>query len=140
MREIAKKVQMIRLQEEHFGRHADTEQYCAKRCKIERERIKLEKNIVKKRTQKFQTKEEKWDSKCKKAVQLFNQGEEYPTIAKKVGCNVSSLYRELKKRDVLQMPKQVASSKSIKSSIIPPQTKKSKFERYKEYYMYKWKN
>ncbi len=33
---------MIRLQEEHFGRHADAEQYCAKRCKIERERIKLE--------------------------------------------------------------------------------------------------
>ncbi|MEC2559868.1 hypothetical protein P9W86_25075, partial [Bacillus cereus] len=71
------------------------------------------------------------------AVQLFNQGEEYPTIAKKLRCNVSSLYRELKKRGVLQMPKQVASSKSLKSSIIPPQTKKSKFERYKEYYMYK---
>ncbi|MED3301248.1 hypothetical protein P4391_28220, partial [Bacillus thuringiensis] len=61
----------------------------------------------------------------------------YPTIAKKVGCNVSSLYRELKKRGVLQMPKKVASSKSLKSSIIPTQTKKSKFERYKEYYMYK---
>ncbi|MED1641568.1 hypothetical protein P4V01_32565 [Bacillus thuringiensis] len=137
MREIAKKVQMLRLLEEHFGRHADTEQYCANRCKIERERIKLEKNIVKKRTQKFQTTEEKWDSKCKKAVQLFNQGEEYPTIAKKLSCNVSSLYRELKKRGVLQMPKQVASSKALKSSIIPPQTKKSKFERYKEYYMYK---
>ncbi|AND11111.1 hypothetical protein P9027_26310 [Bacillus thuringiensis] len=137
MREIAKKVQMIRLQEEHFGCHADAEQYCAKCCKIERERIKLEKNIVKKRIQKFQTTEEKWNSKCKKAVQLFNQGEEYPTIAKKLRCNVSSLYRELKKRGVLQMPKQVASSKALNSSIIPPQTKKSKFERYKEYYMYK---
>lgn len=128
---------MIRLQEEYFGCHADAEQYCAKCCKIERERIKLEKNIVKKRIQKFQTTEEKWNSKCKKAVQLFNQGEEYPTIAKKLRCNVSSLYRELKKRGVLQMPKQVASSKALNSSIIPPQTKKSKFERYKEYYMYK---
>ncbi|MEB9738622.1 hypothetical protein P4J56_22180, partial [Bacillus cereus] len=133
-------VQMIRLQEEHSGLKADAKQYCSKRCKIEREGINLEKNRVKKRTQKFQTSEEKWDSKCKKAVQLFNQGEEYPTIAKNLRCNVSSLYRELKKRGVLQMPKQVASSKSIKSSIIPPQTKKSKFERYKEYYMYKWKN
>ncbi|PFZ89274.1 hypothetical protein [Bacillus wiedmannii] len=137
MREIEKKVQMIRLQEEHLGRHADVEQYCAKRCKIERERIKLEKNIVKKRTQKFQTTEEKWDSKCKKAVQLFNQGEEYPTIAKKLRCNVSSLYRELKKRGTLQIPKQVAASKSLKSPITSTQTKKTNFERYKEYYMYK---
>lgn len=81
--------------------------------------------------------EERWDERCKQAVQLFNQGTDYPTIAKKVGCNVSSLYRELKKRNVLQMPKQVTSPKSSKSHIIPPQTKKSKFERYKEYYMYK---
>lgn len=81
--------------------------------------------------------EEKWDERCKLAVQLFNQGREYPAIAKKVGCNVSSLYRELKKRGVLQIPKQVASSNSLNSPIIPPQTKKSKFERYKKYYMYK---
>ncbi|MED3301260.1 hypothetical protein P4391_28300, partial [Bacillus thuringiensis] len=72
MREIAKKVKMIRLQEEHSGRKADAEQYSSKRCKIEREGINLEKNRVKKRTQKFQTSEEKWDIKCKKAVQLFN--------------------------------------------------------------------
>ncbi len=86
---------------------------------------------------KVQTTEEKWDEKCKQAVQLFNHGTEYPVIAKEVGCNVSSLYRELKKRGVLQMPKQVVSSKTVKSPIIPPQTKKSKFERYKEYYMYR---
>ncbi|EOP90880.1 hypothetical protein IGM_02142 [Bacillus cereus HuB4-4] len=132
MRAIAKKVQMLRLQEEHCERQIEAKQYCERACKIERECIKLEKNTVKKRTAK-----EKWDEKCKQAVQLFNQGMEYPTIAKKVGCKVSSLYRELKKRGVLQMPKQVALSKSVKSPIIPPQTKKSKFERYKERYMYK---
>lgn len=132
MRAIAKRVQMMRLQEEHCERQVNAEQY-----KIERECIKLEKNIAKTRTQKVQTPEEKWDEKCQQAVQLFNQGTEYPTIAKIVGCNVSSLYRELKKRGVLQMPKQVAPSKSVKSPIIPPKTKKSKFERYKEYYMYK---
>ncbi|PFE07712.1 hypothetical protein [Bacillus cereus] len=132
MRAVAKKVQMICLQEEHCKRQTGAEQYCAEQCKIERECIKLDKKKVKNRTT-----EEKWDERCKQAVQLFNQGTEYPAIAKKVGCNVSSLYRELKKRGVLQMPKQVASSKSLKSLIIPPQTKKSKFERYKEYYMYK---
>ncbi|MDI6680002.1 hypothetical protein QMA02_30030 [Bacillus wiedmannii] len=138
MRAVAKKVQRLRLLEEHCERQVDTKQYCAqKNCKIEKECIKLEKNTVKKRTQKVQTPEGKWDARCKQAVELFNQGIEYPTIAKKVGCNVSSLYRELKKRGVLQMPKQVAPSKSVKSPIIPPQTKKSKFERYKEYYMYK---
>ncbi|WP_237982672.1 hypothetical protein [Bacillus thuringiensis] len=123
MRAIAKKVQMLRLQEEH--------------CKIERECIKLEKNTAKKRIEKVQTPEEKWDEKCQQAVQLFNQGTEYPTIAKIVGCNVSNLYRELKKRGVLQIPKQVAPSKLVKSPIISPKTKKSKFEQYKEYYMYK---
>lgn len=137
MRVIAKKVQMLRLQEEHCECQIDTEQYCVKQCKIERKCIKLEKNTAKKRAQKVQTPEEKWDEKCKQAVQLFNQGMEYPTIAKKVGCKVSSLYRELKKRSVLQMPKQIAPSKSIKSPVIPPQTQKSKFERYKEYYMYR---
>ena len=137
MREVAKKVQMIRLQEERCELQIEVEQYSAKRCKIERECIKLEKNIAKKQTQKFQTTEATWDIKCKKSVQLFNQGEEYPAIAKKLRCNVSSLYRELKKRGVLQMPKQVAASKSLKSSEISTQTKKSNFERYKEYYMYK---
>ncbi|EOO23014.1 hypothetical protein ICM_06237 [Bacillus cereus BAG1X2-3] len=137
MRVIAKKVQMLRLWEEHCERQVEAEQYCAEQCKIEKDCIKLEKNTAKKRTQKVQTPEEKWDEKCKQAVQLFNQGMEYPTIAKKIGCKVSSLYRELKTRGVLQMPKQIAPSKSIKSPVIPPQTKKSKFERYKEYYMYR---
>ncbi|AKR13254.1 hypothetical protein AC241_31895 (plasmid) [Bacillus thuringiensis] len=137
MREIAKRVQMIRLQDEHCERQVKAEQYGAEQCIIERDCIKIEKNIAKKRTKKVQTPKEKWDEKCQQAVQLFNQGTEYPTIAKIVGCNVSSLYRELKKRGVLQMPKQVAPSKSVKSSIISPKTKKTKFERYKEYYMYK---
>lgn len=97
------------------------------------------KNTVKKRTQKVQTPEEKWDARCKQAVELFNQGIEYPIIAKKVGCKVSSLYRELKKRGVLQMPKQVAPSKVIKSSRLSPQTNKSMFKRYKEYYICKGK-
>ena len=137
MRVVAKKVQMLRLQEKRNKHEENIEAACAEQLKIKRECIELEKNIAKKRSQKVQTTEEKWDEKCNQAVQLFNQGMEYPTIAKKVGCNVSSLYRELKKRDLLQMPNQVASSKSVKSSIIPPQTKKSKFERYKEYYMYR---
>ncbi|MGA4467009.1 hypothetical protein ACPA2L_31345 [Bacillus bombysepticus] len=127
MKEVAKKAQMICLQGEgHCNRQADTEQYNAEKC------IKLDKKSVKNRTT-----EEKWDERCKQAVQLFNQGTEYPDIAKIVGCKVSSLYRELKKRGVLEMPKQAASSKTLRSPIIPAKTKKSKFERYKEYYMYK---
>ncbi|CDN39423.1 MULTISPECIES: helix-turn-helix domain-containing protein [Bacillus] len=136
MRVVAKKVQMISLQEKQNNCVKNTETNYAEQYKIEKECIKLEKNTAKKRAKKVQTPEEKWDKKCKQAVQLFNQGMEYPAIAKKVGCNVSHLYRELKKRGVLQMPKQVAPSKSGKPPIIPPQTKKSKFERYKEYYMY----
>ena len=105
MRAVAKKVQMIRLQEQNCMCQADAEEYCIKQCKIEKKFIKLDKNTVKKRTTKGKKTEEKWDERCKQAVQLFNQGMEYPAIAKKVGCNVSSLYRELKKRGILQMPK-----------------------------------
>lgn len=61
----------------------NTETNCAKQYKIEKECIKTEKNTAKKRSQKVQKQEEKWDEKCKQAVQLFNQGTEYPTIAKK---------------------------------------------------------
>ncbi|MGU3443205.1 hypothetical protein ACLBXI_25450 [Bacillus cereus] len=128
MRAVAKKVQRLRLLEEHCERQVDKNQHCVQNCKKEKECINLEENTVKKRTQKVQTLEEKWDARCKQAVELFNQGVEYPTIAKKVGCKVSGLYRELKKRGVLQMPKQVATSKVGKSSTLSPQTKKSVFK------------
>lgn len=137
MRVVAKKVEMIRLQEKHNKREENTETDCAEPCKIETECIKLNKKTVGKKSGKARTTEEKWDERCKHAVHLFRQGLAYPDIAKKVGCNVSHLYRELKKRGVLQMPKQVAPCKSVKSPIIPTQTKKAKFERYKEYYMYR---
>ncbi|ANE89432.1 MULTISPECIES: hypothetical protein [Bacillus] len=133
MKEVAKKAQMIRLQrEEHCNRQGVTKEYNAEQENLERKCIKLDKKSVKNRTT-----EEKWDERCKQAVQLFNQGTEYPDIAKIVGCKVSSLYRELKKRGVLEMPKQAAPSKTLRSPIIPAKTKKSRFERYKEYYMYK---
>ncbi|MDA2452123.1 hypothetical protein PDN63_27510 [Bacillus cereus] len=133
MKEVVKKEKMIPLQgEEHCNRQADAELYNAEQCNIERECIKLDQKTVKNRAT-----EEKWDERCKRAVQLFNQGTEYPDIAKIVGCKVSSLYRELKKRGVLQMPKQAASSKTLRSPIVSAKTKKSRFERYKEYYMYK---
>lgn len=137
MRAVAKKIQMIRLQENHNKREENTKTNCIEQCTIERECIELEINTAKKRSPKKKTSEEQWNEKCKQAVQLFNQGTEYPNIAKKMGCNVSSLYRELKKRGLLQMPKQVAPPKSVKSPIILPRTKKSRFERYKEYYMYR---
>jgi hypothetical protein len=133
MKVITKKAQMIRSEGgEYCNRQADADQYNVEKCNIESECIKLKKKSVKNRTT-----EEKWDERCKQAVQLFNQGAEYPDIAKIVGCKVSSLYRELKKRGVLEMPKQAAPAKTLRSPIIKAKKKKSRFERYKEYYMYK---
>ncbi|QWH75994.1 hypothetical protein EXW59_04135 (plasmid) [Bacillus mycoides] len=137
MRVVAKKVQMIRLQEEQNMLEGKTKMNDSEQCKIETDCIKLDTKIVGKKSKKTRTTEEKWDKRCKQAVHLFRQGLEYPDIAKEVGCNVSHLYRELKKRGVLQIPKQVAPCKSVKLPIITPQTKKAKFERYKEYYMYR---
>ncbi|WP_065486497.1 MULTISPECIES: helix-turn-helix domain-containing protein [Bacillus cereus group] len=61
--------------------------------------------VCKKRKTVVQTPEEIWDEKCQQAIVLFNQGIAYPDIAKKVGCHVSNLYRELKKRGLFQFPK-----------------------------------
>ncbi|MBG9832066.1 hypothetical protein ABE50_30470 [Bacillus wiedmannii] len=60
--------------------------------------------VCKKRKTVVQTSEEIWDEKCQQAIVLFNQGIAYPDIAKKVGCHVSNLYRELKKRGLFQFP------------------------------------
>lgn len=99
--------------------------------------INEDKKIVENQSIKIRMAEEKWDERCKQAIYLYNQGIEYPDIAKRVGCNVSNLYKELKKRGELKMPRQVKSSKSLRLPTIP-KTKKLKFERYKSLYMYKW--
>lgn len=69
--------------------------------------IDLEKTIKirrKKRASCVPTLEERWDKKCDQAVLLFQQGATYPNIAKFLGCHVSHLYKELKKREQLQIP------------------------------------
>lgn len=70
MKVITKKAQMIRSEGgEYCNRQADADQYNVEKCNIESECINLEKKSVKNRTT-----EEKWDERCKQAVQLFNQG------------------------------------------------------------------
>lgn len=65
--------------------------------------ITLGKKEFRKRSTKVKSIEEKWDEKCKQAIILYNQGVNYPDIAKEMGCHVSNLYKELKKRGWLQM-------------------------------------
>ncbi|MGH0792465.1 helix-turn-helix domain-containing protein [Bacillus cereus] len=52
-----------------------------------------------------------WDTRCKRAILLFQQGYNYLEIAKEIGCHVSSLYRELKKRGLLPLSSIVESPK-----------------------------
>ncbi|MFV1456989.1 helix-turn-helix domain-containing protein [Bacillus mycoides] len=76
-----------------------------KECEIGRELIELDKKIFKGRLLRGGTLEEQWNEKCKQAMILFDQGMEYPDIAKLVGCHVSNLYKELQKRGLLKLPK-----------------------------------
>lgn len=117
--------------EEYCNLQADAEQYNAEKCNIERECIKLEKNQLKIERQK--------KNGMKDANKQFNYliKDRISRYCENSRCKVSSLYRELKKRGVLEMPKQAAPSKTLRSPIIKAKTKKSRFERYKEYYMYK---
>ncbi|MFJ8119873.1 zinc-finger domain-containing protein [Bacillus mycoides] len=80
-------------------------EYCMKECEIGRELIELDKKESKGRLLRRRTLEEQWNEKCKQATILFDQGIEYPDIAKQVGCHVSNLYRELQKRGLLKLPK-----------------------------------
>jgi hypothetical protein len=61
--------------------------------------------VCNKRKTVVQTPEGIWDEKCQQAIFLFNQGIAYPDIAKRLGCHVSNLYRELNKRGLFQFPK-----------------------------------
>ncbi|ANN35545.1 cobalamin biosynthesis protein [[Bacillus thuringiensis] serovar konkukian] len=104
MRAVKKKLSIIRLQDKYCKNcKYQTEIYCIEQCEIGKKLIKLGKKEFRKRLTKVKTIEEKWDEKCKQAVILYNQGVDYPDIAKEVGCHVSNLYRELKKRGWLQM-------------------------------------
>lgn len=108
MRPVPSRIRFFNLQEQHCKNckfQNIPSKYCIEECNIGKELTALTEKAFKRRCNTLLTSEEKWDNKCKKAVLLFKQGMEYPDIAKKLGCHVSSLYRELKKRKLLLLPK-----------------------------------
>ncbi|MEN3134545.1 helix-turn-helix domain-containing protein [Bacillus albus] len=66
---------------------------------------RLDKRIFGGQPKRRETPCEKWDDRCKQAVALYERGIEYPVIAKRVGCHVSGLYRELKKTRITETAK-----------------------------------
>ncbi|MED3090803.1 helix-turn-helix domain-containing protein [Bacillus toyonensis] len=105
---IAGKIRMMCLQE----RYCNTCKYkpylsrnCKEECEIGKELAVLDKRVCKGRLLRRRPLEEQWDEKCKQAMILFDQGMEYPDIAKRVGCHVSTLYKELQKRELLKFPR-----------------------------------
>ncbi|MEB9621470.1 MULTISPECIES: zinc-finger domain-containing protein [Bacillus cereus group] len=80
-------------------------QYCKEECEIGRELTVLDKKECKGRVLRRRSLKEQWDEKCKHAMVLFDQGMEYPDIAKQIGCHVSTLYKELQKRELLKFPR-----------------------------------
>ncbi|MED2765825.1 helix-turn-helix domain-containing protein [Bacillus thuringiensis] len=78
--------------------------YCKEHCEVGKEIISLGKKVQENQCIYEKGLQEKWDEKCLQAVILFEEGMDYPEIAKKLRCHVSNLYRELKKREVLRVP------------------------------------
>ncbi|HDR5353979.1 TPA: helix-turn-helix domain-containing protein [Bacillus thuringiensis] len=102
-----KRIRILNLQDQYCkkcGYSLDPYQYCIQYCKIGKELIKLNKKVFGVPLERKETPEEKWDKRCKQAVDLYERGMEYPVIAKQIGCHVSGLYRELKKRGLLKVP------------------------------------
>ncbi len=107
MRLVERKIRILDLQKRHCREcsYKDKEPYyCIEKCEIGQELNKLYETKLNKRQRSRETKDEKWDEKCEYATWLFENGIEYPVIAKIVGCHISSLYRELKKRGDLMYP------------------------------------
>ncbi|WP_255302517.1 helix-turn-helix domain-containing protein [Bacillus toyonensis] len=104
---VAGKVRMMCLQELYCDRckyKPYLSSHCKEECEIGRELAILDKKRCKGRLLRRRSLEEEWDEKCKQAMILFDQGMEYPDIAKQVGCHVSTLYKELQKRKLLKFP------------------------------------
>lgn len=101
MRLVERKIRISDLQKEHCIKCSYRDKkphYCIEKCEIGQELNKLNEMKLNKRQNSRETKEEKWDRKCEYAIWLFENGIEYPVIAKIVGCHISSLYKELQKR------------------------------------------
>lgn len=109
MRPIKRKMQFVYLQEQYCKScvfRKNSLQYCSEFCNIGKELVLLNALGFKRRKRKELTKKEKWDQRCNKAASLFAQGESYPDIAKTLGCHISQLYYELKKRNLFSYPSQ----------------------------------
>ncbi|EOQ01276.1 zinc-finger domain-containing protein [Bacillus cereus] len=105
-----KRIRIIDLQNQYCRGceyHTGPPTYCMDSCEIGKELIKLNKKIFGGTLERKDTSDEKWDKRCEQAIDLYERGMEYPVIAKQVGCHVSGLYRELKKRGLLKMPKKM---------------------------------
>ncbi|KIP29350.1 hypothetical protein BG10_900 [Bacillus thuringiensis serovar morrisoni] len=103
-----KRIQILKLKNQYCKRckhNVAPYQQCIQHCRVGKELARLDKKIFGGQPKRRATPCEKWDDRCKKAVALYDRGIEYPVIAKQVGCHVSGLYRELKKRGLLKMPK-----------------------------------
>ncbi|MDZ3952285.1 hypothetical protein U0X36_04865 [Bacillus thuringiensis] len=105
MNTVIQKQKLIHAQERHKVCQANRLQSENKQSPIEIQGDQIKRRANKRRRTKAKSMEEKWDERCNQAIQLFNQGEEYPDIAKSIGCHVSNLFRELKKRGLFQMLK-----------------------------------
>ncbi|OUB34538.1 hypothetical protein BK708_05745 [Bacillus thuringiensis serovar yunnanensis] len=62
----------------------------------------MKKRGLKKQTRSQDSARLKWDEPCENAVLLYEQGIEYPEIAKRLNCHVTTLRKELKKRGLWQ--------------------------------------
>lgn len=77
-------------------------QYCKEHCEIGKEIIRLGKRVNVNQSIYKKSSKEKWDEKCQQAVVLYEQGMDYPHIAKELRCHVSNLYKELTQRELLK--------------------------------------
>ncbi|MBJ8113806.1 helix-turn-helix domain-containing protein [Bacillus cereus group sp. N6] len=117
MRAITREIRKVQLKEQYCNKCIAPSNFprfhieICKICKIGNELIQLNQKTSKHRAPKNPTKSEIWDTRCKQATLLFQQGHNYLEIAKEIGCHVSSLYRELKKRELLPIPSVVENPK-----------------------------
>ncbi|EJR91159.1 hypothetical protein IKE_05745 [Bacillus cereus VD196] len=96
-----KRIRILDLQDEYCRNceyNTASHTYCRENCEIGEKIAKLGEEICRSQQGRKVITSKQWDSMCKQAVSLHEQGVGYTIIAKKLGCHASSLRGQLKKR------------------------------------------
>ncbi|MDZ3952331.1 zinc-finger domain-containing protein [Bacillus thuringiensis] len=97
------RIRILDLQDQYCmgcNHHDGVRTYCLNNCKIGKEIYQLGSRLIIDEKDPKQKIKYKWDHICQQALMLRSKGYTYKKIANQLGCHVSSLHKQLNRRDL----------------------------------------